>query len=81
LCHSQFGYHSILHHRRAPEFPAPDDQLFIQQSALFQVNEQIGDGAVGLLALDGKRLVYAFSGRGAVVIPAPIIQSKASSAP
>ena len=40
-----------LHHRRAAEFAAPDDERVVQQAALLQVLDQRGAGLVGIQAV------------------------------
>jgi len=34
-----------LHHRRAAELAAPDDERFVQKAALFQIFDERGTGA------------------------------------
>ena len=55
---------AALNHRRAPEFPTPNDQRVVEQSALFQVFDERGAGAVRLACL-----VFQSLGKVAVVIP------------
>ena len=39
----QFGVHVVLHHRRAAEFSAPDDQGFFEQTTLIEIPDQPRD--------------------------------------
>ena len=45
----------FLHHRRAAEFAAPDDEGVVEESPLFQVGEQTGAGLVDFLSRPWKR--------------------------
>ena len=40
-----------LHHRRAAEFAAPDDQRVVEQAALLQICDQSGAGLIGVVAV------------------------------
>ena len=40
-----------LHHGGASEFPAPDDQGILEQTALLKVRDESGTGLVGILAI------------------------------
>ena len=42
----------VLHHRRAAELAAPNDQCFIQEATLLEVGDQRRDGLISLRALD-----------------------------
>ena len=42
---------AALHHRRAAEFAAPDDERVVEQPALLQIRDQRGAGLVGVLAV------------------------------
>ena len=57
----QFIANVVLHHRRAPEFTAPNNQGFLKQAALLEVGDQTGNGTVNLLALDGQGFVDRFA--------------------
>ena len=57
----QFIANVVLHHRRASEFAAPDNQGFLKQAALLEVGDQTGNGPVDLLALDGQGFVDRFA--------------------
>jgi len=58
----QSGIDVVLHHRRAAEFTAPDDQGFIEEPALLQVGDQTGNGSVDLLAFNGQGFVNGLAG-------------------
>ena len=63
-----------LVHRRAPELAAPDDQRVVEQAALLQVGEQRVDRLVGLLAQARQLLDDVLAERGAVRVPAAVIE-------
>jgi hypothetical protein len=58
----QFGAHVVLHHRRAAKLASPDNESLIEKTALLEVGQQSGDGAIDLAALDRKRLIEALPG-------------------
>ena len=57
----QFLVDIVLHHRCPAKFAAPDDQRFIEHSALLQIFDQSGDRTIDLLTLDRQRFIDRFT--------------------
>src|ERR1700722_3433849 len=59
---------SALHHRGAPEFPAPNHQRVVEHPPLFQIFDQCCASLIGLMAID-----LDVFGEIAVLIPRLVI--------
>ncbi len=64
----------IFKHRRPAELAAPDDDGFIEQAALLEVEQERRRGAVGLVAPVDEPVQQPFARAGAVGIPSPVKQ-------
>src|SRR5687768_3055383 len=69
-----FRMHIVLHHGGAAKLAAPHDQRFVQQAALLKINDQPGDRAIGLAALNRQRFVDRLTKRTAVMVPTPVVK-------
>ena len=63
-----------LVHRRAAELAAPDDQRVVEQAALLEIGQQAVDRPVGLPAEMRQLLDDVLAERGAVRVPAAMVE-------
>src|ERR1700691_3540518 len=54
---------------RSAEFPAPDDECFVQQAPLFEVGDEGGGSLVGILALP-----FDLGRKVAMAVPALVVK-------
>ena len=67
---------SALHHRGAAKFAAPDEERFIEQSALLEIEDEGGAGLVGVL-----RVLFHSVGEVAVLVPGLMEELDEADAP
>ena len=65
---------------RPSKLATPNDERFVEKSALFEIGDQSGNGSIDLLAFDGEGFIDRFPRRRPVVIPAPVIELDESNA-
>ena len=70
----QFASNVVLHHRSAPELTTPNNQSLFEETTLFEIGDQSGNGSIDLLAFDGEGFIDRFPRRRPVVIPAPVVE-------
>src|SRR5688572_2108404 len=63
---------SSLTERRPAEFPTPDHQRVLEQSALLQISDQGGDRLVGPRTFTCQTVADIFARTGPVKVPTPI---------